>query len=192
MNLFIEKFILTLFSLLILLFPNLNSQPCPEYSAGDTVKNPLCVKTMMIQNQTDTFPVSLYNYINITELYIDNCEFDSIPNGIIKLMNLRTIYIDNSWIENISDEIKELKKLKQIVFSNYTYNEIPDAICDIQNLKKLSFINFESDNLPNCICDLKDLKKLFISTKEKANYTIRKQVFDFKSCIPDCEIKLVT
>ena len=75
---------------------------------------------------------------------------------------------------------------------NYTYNEIPDAICDIQNLKKLSFINFESDNLPNCICDLKDLKKLFISTKEKANYTIRKQVFEFKNCLPECEIKLVT
>ncbi len=122
----------------------------------------------ILNGQYKRLPDSLFNYLELEEIYIHNDLPITIPNRIKELSNLRELIV-YSIIEHLPEEIGDLTKLEALDLGSYLFlssnektiksiEQLPESIGNLVNLRFLK-VNAHLTSLPD---SLKNLTKLEI------------------------------
>ena len=80
------------------------------------------------------------DYLDITELHLNNNQITTIPDSISSLVNLQILYLYNNQITTISDSICLLVNLQILFLNNNQITSIPESISLLVNLQVFNYI----------------------------------------------------
>lgn len=122
------------------------------------LKNPESVIKLDLSKQKLTsFPIEIYQFTNLKELYMSKNKLETIPADIQKLSQLEVIDFSKNKIEVLPNEIFECRKLKKLIVNQNAIAEIPSAI---GNLKELEYLDMWANSVGSVPEEIKECTKL--------------------------------
>jgi Leucine-rich repeat (LRR) protein len=104
--------------------------------------------------------------IQITELYITECNLNKFPIEICKLINLQILNLSYNNLTTIPKEIGNLINLRELYLSNNEITIILKEICNLINLRELYLSNNKITIIPAEIGNLINLQNLLLTNNE--------------------------
>jgi len=107
-----------------------------------------------------SFPMEVFKFKNLSNLYLRWNDIDSIPPEIGNLKYLRTLNIVHNNLSEIPPEIGNLVNLKKLYLDNNNISELPKEIGYLRRLTRFDIGDNNLSSLPPEIGNLKSLKWL--------------------------------
>jgi len=112
------------------------------------------------------FPIIIFKLTNLQKLYLYESQITEIPDSIASLTNLQKLDLSYNQITEIPDSIGFLTNLQILWLYNNKITEIPDSIAFLTNLQELYLVNNKITEIPDSIASLTNLQKLSLSRNQ--------------------------
>ena len=120
---------------------------------------------------------SIFDTMNLQELYLQCSNVMIIPKEIKYLVNLQTLHLSDNKIMKIPKEIKYLVNLQMLHLSDNKIMKIPKEIKYLVNLLMLHLSDNTIMKIPKEIKYLVNLQKLLFLGKQNKRVTERNKIF---------------
>jgi len=112
-------------------------------------------------NDVETFnKIQEDDYLDITDIKLNNCNLKQFPIIIFNLTNLQKLYLASNQITEIPDSIASLTNLQILNLYSNQITETLDSIASLTNLQTLCLHNNKITDMPYSIASLTNLQKL--------------------------------
>ncbi len=98
------------------------------------------------------------NYLEQTEVLINNHNLTELPKGLLALKNLESINIHSNSFNKFPNDIFNFPKLKDLTIGFNGIDSIPKRIIEMQNLESLAINGNNIKDLPKELLELPKLK----------------------------------
>lgn len=138
------------------------------------------------------FPTEVFNFPNLTFLWVAMRPFKHLPEDIAQLKKLKELDIQNSKLETLPNNIGDLKQLEELTLLFSDVGELPLSICALQNLRKLHLGGTKIKELPACLSNLKKLERFifFREDEEALSKELIEQLNQLQNQLPNCTFSL--
>ncbi len=100
------------------------------------------------------------NLKNVTELHLEEQQWETLPDAIGELENLEVLNLSCNKLRALPDFVLKLKKLRVLNLNqNYGMNVMPD-ISALTQLERINFIYTDISTLPDGFFELKNIKEV--------------------------------
>ena len=125
------------------------------------LKNPEAViKLDLSKQKLSSFPVEIYQFVNLKELYMAKNKLVAIPADIKKLTQLEIVDFSKNKIEVLPTELFECFKLKKLIVNQNLISEIPHTIGKLKDLEYLDMWANSVGSVPEEIKECTKLKEI--------------------------------
>jgi hypothetical protein len=121
------------------------------------------------------------NYLEQTEVIINNQNLTEIPKGLLVLQNLESINIHSNSFNKFPKDIFNFPKLKNLTIGFNGIDSIPKRIIEMQNLETLAINGNNIKDLPNELLQLPKLEYIHIKENKFDSIKLKKIVERYKS-----------
>jgi Leucine-rich repeat (LRR) protein len=136
----------------------------------------------------DSLPNDIYQWMNLSQLVVNNCGILGVSNKVSNLQNLGWLNLSFNKIETLPVSIGSLSHLKKLEVSDNDLKLIPD---NAFSFKKIEYINIQNNkelnNIPNSLFKSSTITALGILGCDKLinNQELQKKI---RKKLPHCEI----
>ncbi|ADB40518.1 leucine-rich repeat domain-containing protein [Spirosoma linguale] len=120
-----------------------------------------CLSTKINLNRLslDGFPEEVFNYPQVTHLYIGNLAPLSQESGnfLINIIRKRARETNDSVAY-----LEEIAEIRRCMTPAKTIGHLPDRISELTNLEELYLVGQQLTELPESLCELPNLKRLYV------------------------------
>jgi len=128
---------------------------------ASALRHPLeVIKLDLSKQKLSVFPVEIYQFTNLKELYFSKNKLEAIPADISKLTQLEIVDFSKNKLEALPSELFDCLKLKKIIVNQNLIGAIPK---EIRKLKELEFLDMWSNDVgvvPEEIIECTNLKEI--------------------------------
>ena len=126
----------------------------------------LIIKNVGIDNMETFNKVQEDDYLDITEIILNNYDLEEFPMIIFNLTNLQILSLTYNQITNMPDSFASLTNLKILHLYNNQITEIPDSIAFLTNLQTLHLSYNQITKISDSIASLTNLQTLYLSENQ--------------------------
>jgi len=111
-------------------------------------------------------PQSLYNFINLKVLYINNINIQALSESLSNLLHLEELWVYNTKLEYLPKSISKLTKLVHLGVESNNIRELPDSLSELTKLQTLDVFCNSLKFLPISLSNLTKLERLDVLYNE--------------------------
>jgi Leucine-rich repeat (LRR) protein len=155
---------------------SVNSKGNIDYKFRDLKLDEIChlLNTGKIKNNLFKGYENKKNYLEQTEVVINNQNLIELPKGLLLLKNLESINIHSNSFGKFPKDIFNFPKLKSLTIGFNGIDSVPKRIREMQNLESLAINGNNIKDLPNEIFELPKLNYLHISENKFDNEELKR------------------
>lgn len=105
-------------------------------------------------------PQSLFNLVQLEELYLSLNELAELPESLAELSHLRELYLSMNEISNLPEAIGSLGQLQVLDLSNNRLSVLPRSVAGLLQLRSLNLSANRIAELPSAVLGLQNLREL--------------------------------
>jgi len=115
----------------------------------------LIIENIKIDNIETFNKIQEDDYLDMTDIRLDNCNLKQFPIIVFKLTNLRILYLYNNKITEIPNSIASFTNLQTLSLSYNQITKIPDGIASLTHLQTLYLFHNQISEIPEWLKDMK-------------------------------------